>query len=905
MTRLHALTAAVLLTSCTSGPLEGGRYDCRFDGGDQEEACPGEWRCGLENSCHRKGDVSVAWKCFTGAQCERGYSCGLTDKRDAGECHDPNRPAPWPCSEDRHCAGDWHCGPEGVCYDRTVPAARACRQIPGGGDPDAGDCAGDWRCGLRERCQNTREGQPYACGLGDGGLDDVWCEQGWRCTPEGVCTDPSKDALRTAAPIALDGGRRINPVGSTSPIEHFTVSPQYLSGPGGGLQTTAYVQDGTLQAVVTDRRGQEPAVHYSLGAWQGALSVAALGSRGENGPDGINPDEVNRVFVALADAGLALHTLHADGGNSVEILDVGDPVTRLTIGSSHETFSPRVLGFTDPPIIYFRFGGEPMAAWSGVFRTDGIANYFDDDAGNRVVDLASVRPFEGTECIFAVDNRGLWVAQRSLVSAPTSTEDFEEVEVLAAFSNDSCRLPVGDPQRMTGLAPHGREWLGVSSSRIDGGQPSVSVLDLRGLWTRPGQYFKCTTFANNPCSLTDRIPVSNHFGPCPACPGGRLLDFAITLDSLGEPRIEARCGDLAGKTTGFSIISATGSACDTQVGDGEAGLFGRKDLVSPDQRVFGQVSWGGLDGNIWSGSSVGSVTALRFDRTAQTVATRGPLPSDMIAFTPEISGTPGPLGLETRANSKVVSGVMEEPSWVVTQDRVIRNLLGAGSVSAAAPIGSVGTSVTLFPPPYSAARVQVGAGKVLVVTAGSSLFASELGGASPALKVVSPSQIDSIAFPSRPVTGTYLSGYAVTPNGLLRLSADTSARWSFTPVSLPPTLSPLEVWFDGDRGRIGFADGTVYALPSRVLIARPLPVGDATAIDYAQTCGQQLMLNTEGLYRLEPVGQQKIGRWMKVELPAGFAPDGFSKARLHAMGSDFYVFTRTGEAARVSLAGCP
>lgn len=190
-----------------------------------------------------------------------------------------------------------------------------------------------------------------------------------------------------------------------------------------------------------------------------------------------------------------------------------------------------------------------------------------------------------------------------------------------------------------------------------------------------------------------------------------------------------------------------------------------------------------------------------------------------------------------------------------------------------------------------------------MAVAGNSVFSAEPGAdRTPVeLRLVTPSQIDSIAFPAQTAAGLYLQGFAVTPGGVLRITAETSTRWLTEPVALPNTLVPREVWFEGNRGRVGFADGTVYSLPSRVPIAAALPNG---VIDFAQACGQQLALGPTGLHRLES-GTGSIGAWKPLTLPVGFADAGFANGRVHGVGKSVYVFTRTGEAARLHFAGCP
>lgn len=98
-------------------------------------------------------------------------------------------------------------------------------------------------------------------------------------------------------------------------------------------------------------------------------------------------------------------------------------------------------------------------------------------------------------------------------------------------------------------------------------------------------------------------------------------------------------------------------------------------------------------------------------------------------------------------------------------------------------------------------------------------------------------------------------------------------------------------------------DGSVFSLPSRVRISSPLPGGDA--VDFAQTCGQQLALAANGLFRLEADASGPVGQWRQLALPAEVAGLDFTEGRVHALGNDVFVFTRTGEAARVTFDTCP
>ena len=128
----------LLVSGCTIPQLEAGRYACHHG---QENECPGAWRCGLENVCHRLGDTQTAWQCADDADCEGQYVCGLTSDRQARECHDPAVGKAWPCDMSTDCTGTWQCGISKSrefreCHDPAAPRDWPC-EVPA-------DCSAGW-----------------------------------------------------------------------------------------------------------------------------------------------------------------------------------------------------------------------------------------------------------------------------------------------------------------------------------------------------------------------------------------------------------------------------------------------------------------------------------------------------------------------------------------------------------------------------------------------------------------------------------------------------------------------------------------------------------------------------------------------------------------------------------------
>ena len=56
------------------------------------------------------------------------------------------------------------------------------------------------------------------------------------------------------------------------------------------------------------------------------------------------------------------------------------------------------------------------------------------------------------------------------------------------------------------------------------------------------------------------------------------------------------------------------------------------------------------------------------------------------------------------------------------------------------------------------------------------------------------------------------------------------------------------------------------------------------------------------LFRSDPTSV--VGVWKHLELPTGFPTIDFAKGRLHAVGSDVFVFARNGEAVQLTFTNC-
>lgn len=842
-----------VLISCTPGALEGGRYACDRDAGAGEQ-CPEDWRCGNEGFCRKVGDVSKAWRCALDADCEGRWVCGLSSSRDFRECHDPKlAAAAFACAADTDCVQQWRCGLEGVCHSPSKAAA-------------------------------------YVC-VSDAGYSDTWCEQGWRCTVEGTCTNPQADALRELSLPPFPAGTLINPEPGVGPISRFSVSQVYASGIGARLQSVVWAGDAGLSAFVIDRTGAAPPLRYTIpGA--SPLTFAAHGTRGEFQVGTQSPlaEPETQVFVINRDAGVVSIALLEDGGTESRPMDFF-PSTRLTLGTAGTGLTPRAFAFNPDPDVPFAAASGPTSVWFGPFKD--FFDVFSEVPDNRILDLTGMRAGLAREAVFAIDERGLWVMDRDFNNCFVPT-------LLPPLTRPYCMGPQPITHRPTGLRPFGLDDLGVSSQQLDGGGDFLTHLDVSAYWTEKRD---CTTVGFEACTPQGRVPLSIFLGPCRACPSGKLLDFSL-VQGKPAPRFELACSGVdGGPAQHFAITAGTGQVptCTREAISGESSLFGAAQTRVPEQATPGVVTYGDGARNVWVGPGASRAVSLTLSRAPAAVARSSagqPFMLTELATGVREAG----VGVFEHPGVRAVSGVAGQPSWVLLKDGQVVNLAKAQRVFDSDLVAKVG-SVASFDPPYSAVQAKTATGtKALVVTAGFSLLAGE--GDELPLRFTAAGPISSIAFPATPVTSGYLEGYAISGGEVLKLTASAVHRWSDAAVATPLALVPMEVWYDDERARVGFDDGTVFSLPSRVEIAGSLKAGEEV-VDYVQVCGQQLALGSKGLYRLEPVAGQAVGRWVSLPLPAGFGAGGFERGRAHASGNALYVFTRGGDAASWTIPGCP
>ena len=767
---------------------------------------------------------------------------------------------------------------------------------------DSTDCEGGWGCGLtndgeHRECHDPAAPRAWNC------AEDQDCVGGWRCGTALSCVDPTADTLSPLVLANVNAGTHINSLRSKTRASKLTVSPLYAQGRGNRRTNLAFVQDGHLQALSVDLVSGTMA-SFDFGV-QSPRALAAHGARGTNLQGA--PDELDRLSVLWADGGLSTFRF-ADGGVAGEEVYGNTYAAYDMLGQSSATpgVSPSVYAINArPDAIYVRIDGDFAEELDLIATnsTDGLN--FRDVPSNRIRSITGLRYNDAVECVYLVDERGLWVSQRGWPNNPSgiASYDFEPVR-LEGFTQAACDR--GAQPQIKSVAGLEERWLAVTA-QATGAAMQVSIIDAARTWVSRGGVGAetlCSSAANRPCDATDAIPVDVAMGPCAACPQGTTLaGMSMVPEGTGRvPALEVVCGQTNVPPSVFRLSpSANPGECVRSLVTGASSFFSAP-LPAQGLPAGGMTGWSGTEGQLWFGTDFETLSGLTFDRAPVGVVKNG---ASSLAFSPELVGIPSPsLGLRSSTSLKLTAPVENAPTLVVagnTLQGLDGGTLGyANALALQAPVAAIITRSTL-------------GRRVGVISAATMIYAGEveegLAGAGIAgpmprrLTTVEP--IVSLTFPQEHPAGSgaLLRGYAIVGTNLVSVIADTLARWRTESVPLPAVLLPRETWFQGTRGRVGMQDGSVFALPSRVRISQPLPGGEV--VDFAQTCGQQLALAPTGLFRLETDGSSPVGQWRPIPLPPEVSMLDFTEGRVHGLGNDVFVFTRTGEAARVTFDTCP
>ncbi|MBL8933725.1 MAG: hypothetical protein JNM69_04180 [Archangium sp.] len=915
--------------------------------------CVGGWQCGVAatggRECHDPANPQ-AWVCLTNDDCLGGWQCGLNDLRTARECHDPNLPRSFACERDGDCLGGWRCGLNDArtareCHDPNMPRSFACERASDclGGfvcglndartagechDPNMprsfacltdADCVANWDCGLtsnrlQRECHDPQNPQAFACERDDD------CLGGWRCDVDRRCVNPAQDALEPLP--ELDAGAAVvRSPGDRKPITQLAVSPVFGTTTGGDTSTVALVRDGRLEAMTRDPFG-------TFRRWEIPFSPA--GPVLASGPRWIRdlpsfPDqermETPYLYATGPDGGLFGFELLNDGGvNTAPVHQAAGGVLPRLSGLRHGLARlladggvptgvdlPYLLGFSESPASYVVFDGPGRGYVRDIFTVNAPPSLVINRAGNTVFDVADwywAAPVNSAsaslECTFLVDRSGVWASRNDYSFEPVHSP---------AFGNAACARSGLQVQRFIGLDG---QRAAVVATPWDGGSPQVAVWSLSRSFPGPADDLSqlwCTSWDDRPCDADDAIVYDVQLGPCAPCPTGALLDVNPIV-TPGQPiELEARCGTPDAGAFTFYRVTAHPTAsgrCINRLTIGASSLFAAPALVAAEQFAPGRVGFANGDGQAWVGPSALSAVSVRFDQAATGVVLLGaPSPRSVVVGDNTVGVLEPGLGLVASSRVTPTAIAVNEPAWAVLNDQVL-SFANAGSLDEGQPLA---VSSRALPSPQvlvrAVTREQV---TVAVLSAGNQVWTAVVDDTtspprppSPlAPRVATVGVISSLAIAATDAdAGTTFVGYATTSNGVSRLIADTPTVWRAEDVPLPAALTPREVWFNNGRARVGFSDGTVFSLPSRVLLAPSL--GESVE-DYAQVCGRSVALTPRGLFELVGTAGAAVGHWQAIPLPAGFI--GLSGGRLHVVGNELYVFTSSGDLAVVPLGTC-
>ncbi len=952
MVRSVVCFALVCFSSCQScGPLEAGRYACDPRSSDPEQ-CPGASRCGLEGFCHLNDDVSVPWRCNDASNCVNGYVCGLAPGRTSRECHDPMAAdAGFACELQTDCVRGWHCGVEKVCYDRAQKMAYPCRR-----HVNDIDCAEGWRCGLENTCHDSALAAAYLC-EGDGD-----CEQGWRCGLDLKCVNPERDALR-AVTTQLGAPQKVNPQLLDHAPELFAVSPVQPDALNVARQLFSYFDRGNLNVLDlavggTPPIGTNPHRLQTLTDAGEVSAIAALGVRSFDRYGAVDPG--SWTYLTRPDGGFQeLHFRTTNNGfgfdgtpyrivrttAGIQFMPVTLGADTFRIGTTEDGMIPTLTAFARQRAAAYFYGWGALSQ-----QTNDFGNGYGSDTallgsafaapGNQIaaLDLLTAHHVnsdgiqEPTECTIIADRRGLFVQQTELDRLNSPKNYFPQPLIVPPFTNQDCEADNGVPQshRIIGLSSLGRDWVAVSAHPLDAGvaqtgDTEVALIDVRSWWeviklSEDYHPFRgCFTAAlckpdPNAFPAVQPVHATTTFGPCRVCQGQELVALSVVPSSQSTPRIEVRCrasgpdGGNASDTI-TELTQGPGTSCQRTTVELPSSLG--LDPVRVDTSNAGQLAFAGPRGHLWAGRSSATAVPVFFDE-APTGALSDGVGTPVFIGPDRIGWYAGPpfgilaFPLSLQDGERPVAAVEGRRQAFVTGGRAVVTLEGVAPGNFPKPLAAADPAPTRFDAPYfSVLTARPDGGTTVVVSSGDVLHAANLQASKPLLsRAVVPSEGKAIiSLLSLPKAGQ-VRVFALTSSALFEVSAQTDQLWSSVQAPLPPG-TPLELWADESRGRIGYADGRVFALETRVQIGEAL---NKRVDDFAQLCGQAYALAEVGLFRLRRT-PSAIGQWEAVGVDAGVPAEELVQGRMLPFaeadaGTTLYLFTRRGEAVRMPVS-CP
>ncbi len=785
----------------------------------------------------------------------------------------------YPCgASTSECPDGWRCGLDGRCHS-SDPGPYVCDRAHVNADCEAG-----WLCGLDGRCHAPDVASDYTCKV------DGDCVGGWRCGPEGRCVDATQDALgATGAALALTG-EGVSPKLLTHMPELYAAS-SFLD-----TQLVAFVDAGKLTVMLKpgNRNRLDELVTVSLEGRQATQLVATYNWVVVAHTQGVSIYEWDNSLRALKApvhlAGLRPERMVGQGGAVVHLL-IGGRLVVLDASTKAVTFDhplPVDGGTVDIRDKVITLLATRAGLWAAKEKKGGIGGWVGADGG------AAPDPN--------------WV--------PLSTKE---------LSNQQCdggtnglyvsRLLPGSEV----LTNRGKFFGEVSGP--DGGVVALTQLEEFG----PSTGGAC---AMSPLTLLSSLLCA----PCPA--GSQYRDFMVSQveDNGQQDRIEVRCAAASGREDTYRLRmdfrQDGGTECrfdtasDSQLASESLGVMSDVGRYAPATGGLGAMF--GAHGQVWflskateksvSVESDRPLAALTLCADAEFGLSLSDRTFRMLGVRPG-TGFAAEGDFSTQAGDTLPQGAVEgKLCWLVGSQS---NTVFVGKLNATSGglqvIASTGPSTQTLPPFHAGTAGLPDGGEALLVGVGDALLAAEVGETTSKLETrVSPSARSPIlgfsTFPASSLRSDdgLIAGYILSESGLASFKAVSMQRWRSEPLALPDGTW-LRTWTQGRAGRVGYSDGRVISLPSRVEIAPSVPGG--RAFDFAQVCGHTFALTSSGLVQLVSSAAGPVGMWIPLTGAPALAADGLTDARgvaprLFVAGTRLYAMGAHGQAIRYQVA-CP
>ncbi len=869
--------SALVVGGCTCVDLGGFHpYACDVDAPDAQ--CPGDGVCGLEGVCHARGDQQ-----------------------------------PWRCQDDSHCEGSWRCGPEKVCLD---PGREAL--LPGDNSP----------------LTAARIGRLLPDGLPShvaGSNNEVFLPVP-TCNGYGPLVGNYQVPEHPARVISLtlDGGL-------------YTVvkwSSGRASLPDGGFPTladcAAYPEgEGPLFRTLDVVRVPAPPVR-DLAFYEDTTYV--LGAQGV----------VCRFPLD--------HLLGVDPGGDCFGMFTSDPAPqRLRLSDQHLTTWPLLVGLGPEVFQVHQLQTGETGPVQRVHSLDGGLLKINDAIAyghSTPMVLAAtprglyVRRLDG---VSIQSGESLKVDEwEAATGGNVLCEADPNATLLAEAPNEPLRFTASNSGALLNL--HYRE------HREDG-----SFQDLVGSYFAVDGGFAWDPPAGcvhppSPLTTPSYPQVLMQWTGCQPCPRNSTLRwFWNAIDGytpVEVHKLEAQCSNPDGGAD-LAAVDPTGSCSPFKDWDLGAGLNEplhgaryQRPVVVDTSSVASLTVVDDL-GHQWQPEYSWALQPWTLDRAPAVLfwnqgvnalrgrETHGRENGVPLTLMDPLNFVEAPQGYVREPDDlEILAGIEGRPRWLLVraQEEGGTQLTGVlETLEPALPGGAQRRALARLPiapvfgPPYLSTTATSSTGRtVLLLASGDTLLAVDLTGQlaapapadfsvadffstpEPAVKFTAvlhaPVQsLTTLAAPTAPeAVPRYVEGYLVQAYRLFHFTAANSNVWRTEEVILADNTEPLAVFADGVRARVGMKNGTVYSLPSLLVLAPPLPESALPVTQYLQHCGQLFAVAADGVRRLT-AGTGPTGTWEAVTVPGDYR---YTEARLFAHGEELRLFTSEGVALQLSGFQC-